>query len=231
MSVTRSVTQGPTAAVAVGKKKRSSDLDVERIRQDFPILQRKIKGKPLVYLDSAASAQKPQTVIEAVCRLYSEDYSNIHRGVHELSERSTQAYEGARLKAQRFINASSEREIIFLRGTTEAVNLVAQTYGRTHVGRGDEVVITTMEHHSNIVPWQILCEEKDAHLRVAPINDRGELLLEELEKLLTSKTKLVSVAHVSNALGTINPLSEIISMAHRRGIPVFVDGAQVISDG
>jgi len=203
-------------------------FDVLRIRQDFPILKRKIRGKPLVYLDNAASSQKPKAVIDAITRLYSEDYANVHRGVHELSQRSTEAYEGARLKVRRFINAGSEREIIFVRGATEAVNLVAQTYGRVQVRAGDEVLITTMEHHSNIVPWQILCEEKGAHLRVAPINDRGELILDELEKLLGPKTRLLALAHVSNALGTINPVREIIRMAHERDVPVLLDGAQAV---
>jgi len=203
-------------------------FDVLRIRQDFPILKRKIRGKSLVYLDNAASSQKPKAVIDAITRLYSEDYANVHRGVHELSQRSTEAYEGARLKVRRFINAGSEREIIFVRGATEAVNLVAQTYGRVQVRAGDEVLITTMEHHSNIVPWQILCEEKGAHLRVAPINDRGELILDELEKLLGPKTRLLALAHVSNALGTINPVREIIRMAHQRDVPVLLDGAQAV---
>ena len=203
-------------------------FDVLRIRQDFPILKRKVRGKPLVYLDNAASSQKPKAVIDAITRLYSEDYANVHRGVHELSQRSTEAYEGARLKVRRFINAGSEREIIFVRGATEAVNLVAQTYGRVQVRAGDEVLITTMEHHSNIVPWQILCEEKGAHLRVAPINDRGELILDELEKLLGPKTRLLALAHVSNALGTINPVREIIRMAHERDVPVLLDGAQAV---
>ena len=203
-------------------------FDVLRIRQDFPILKRKIRGKPLVYLDNAASSQKPKAVIDAITRLYSEDYANVHRGVHELSQRSTEAYEGARLKVRRFINAGSEREIIFVRGATEAVNLVAQTYGRVQVRAGDEVLITTMEHHSNIVPWQILCEEKGAHLRVAPINDRGELILDELEKLLGPRTRLLALAHVSNALGTINPVREIIRMAHQRDVPVLLDGAQAV---
>jgi len=203
-------------------------FDVLRIRQDFPILKRKIRGKPLVYLDNAASSQKPKAVIDAITRLYSEDYANVHRGVHELSQRSTEAYEGARLKVRRFINAGSEREIIFVRGATEAVNLVAQTHGRVQVRAGDEVLITTMEHHSNIVPWQILCEEKGAHLRVAPINDRGELILDELEKLLGPRTRLLALAHVSNALGTINPVREIIRMAHQRDVPVLLDGAQAV---
>jgi len=205
---------------------KKSTFDVRRIREDFPILKRNVHGKPLVYLDNAASSQKPQVVIDAISRLYSEDYANVHRGVHELSQRATTAYENARVKTRRFINAGTEREIIFVRGATEAINLVAQTYGRVHVRAGDEVLITTMEHHSNIVPWQILCEEKGAYLKVAPINDRGELLLEELEKLVTPKTRLLAIAHVSNALGTINPVREIVRMAHERNVPVLLDGAQ-----
>ncbi len=213
------------ARPAVVKK---SPFDVHRIREDFPILKRKVHGKPLVYLDNAASSQKPKAVIDAISRLYSEDYANIHRGVHELSQRSTEAYENARVKARGLINAGTEREVIFVRGTTEAINLVAQTYGRVQVRAGDEVLLTTMEHHSNIVPWQILCEEKGAHLRVAPIDDRGELILDELEKLLSPKTRLVALAHVSNALGTINPVRDVIRMAHERGIPVLLDGAQAV---
>lgn len=206
----------------------SSSLDVNRIREDFPILDQKIHGKPLVYLDNAATSQKPKAVIEAIQHFYTADCSNIHRGVHELSERSTQAYEDAREKIQRFIGARESREIVFVRGTTEGVNLVAQTYGRQHVGAGDEVIITTLEHHSNIVPWQILCEEKQAVLRVVPINDRGELVIEEFEKLLSDRTRIVAVAHVSNALGTVNPVARIVELAHRRGVPVLVDGAQAV---
>ena len=201
-------------------------FDVEKIRRDFPILHQKVHGKPLVYLDNAATTQKPLAVIEAIANYYRHDNSNIHRGVHTLSERATEAYEKVRVAAQKFLNAADTREIIFVRGTTEAINLVAQSYGRKNVGSGDEVLITAMEHHSNIVPWQLLCEEKDARLRVAPINDRGELLLEEFEKLLGPKTKIVAVGHLSNALGTINPVREIVRMAHARNIPVLVDGAQ-----
>jgi cysteine desulfurase / selenocysteine lyase len=201
-------------------------LDVERVRRDFPILHQKVHGKPLVYLDNAATSQKPIPVIEAEKRFYENDNSNIHRGVHELSERSTRAYEETRVKVQRFLNAAESREIIFLRGTTEAINLVAQTYGRQNVGAGDEVLITAMEHHSNIVPWQMLAEEKGAKLCVAPINDAGELILEEFEKLLGPRTRLVAVAHVSNALGTINPVAKIVELAHARRVPVLVDGAQ-----
>ncbi len=201
-------------------------LDVERIRRDFPILNQDVHGKPLVYLDNAATTQKPLAVIEAIEHYYRHDNSNIHRGVHALSERATERYEKSRSAVQRFLHAADNKEIIFTRGTTEAINLVAQTYGRKHVGAGDEVLITAMEHHSNIVPWQILCEEKGAKLRVAPINDRGELEVEEFEKLLGPRTKFVAVAHLSNALGTINPLRKMIRMAHNRNVPVLVDGAQ-----
>jgi len=196
------------------------------VREDFPILQQKVHGKPLVYLDNAATSQKPVTVIEAEERFYREYNSNIHRGVHQLSERATKAYEDARVKIQHFLNAGEAREIVFVRGTTEAINLVAMAYGRKNVQAGDEIVISAMEHHSNIVPWQILCEEKGARLRVAPVNDRGELIFEEFEKLLNSRTRLVSVAHVSNVLGTINPVREIVEAAHRMDVPVLVDGAQ-----
>jgi cysteine desulfurase / selenocysteine lyase len=204
----------------------SSSYDVQKIRQDFPILHQKVHGKPLVYLDNAATTQKPLAVIEALENYYRQDNSNIHRGVHALSERATEGYEKVRVAAQKFINAADSREIIFLRGTTEAVNMVAQTYGRRNVNAGDEVLITAMEHHSNIVPWQMLCEEKHAKLRVAPINERGELLLDEFEKLLNRKTKIVAVGHLSNALGTINPIKQIVKMAHALNVPVLVDGAQ-----
>ena len=198
-------------------------------RENFPVLDQRVHGKPLVYLDNAATTQKPQMVLDAMNQFYQVDNSNIHRGVHELSERSTRHYEEARVKIQRFLNAADWREIIFVRGATEGINLVAYTYGRRHVQAGDEIVISAMEHHSNIVPWQILCEEKQAILRIAPINQRGELLLDEFEKLLNPRTKLVSVVHVSNALGTINPVAEIARMAHRHGAPVFIDGAQAVA--
>ncbi|HZD95202.1 MAG TPA: aminotransferase class V-fold PLP-dependent enzyme, partial [Candidatus Sulfotelmatobacter sp.] len=201
-------------------------FDVQKIRRDFPILHQKVHGRPLVYLDNAATTQKPLAVIEAIENYYQRDNSNIHRGVHILSERATEAYEKVRVAVQQFLNAADSKEIIFVRGTTEAINLVAQTYGRKNVGSGDEVLITAMEHHSNIVPWQLLCEEKGARLRVAPINEHGELLLEEFEKLIGPKTKIISVGHLSNALGTINPIREIVRMAHARNIPVMVDGAQ-----
>ena len=201
-------------------------FDAQKIRRDFPVLHQNVHGKPLVYLDNAATTQKPLAVIEAIANYYRHDNSNIHRGVHTLSERATEAYEKVRVAAQKFLNAADSKEIIFVRGTTEAINLVAQTYGRKNVGSGDEVLITALEHHSNIVPWQLLCEEKGAQLRVAPINDRGELLLDEFEKLLGARTKIVAVGHLSNALGTINPIREIVRMAHARNIPVLVDGAQ-----
>src|SRR6059036_277150 len=201
-------------------------FDVEKIRRDFPILSREIRGKKLVYLDNAATAQKPRAVIEAISRYYEQGNANVHRGVHFLSEHATGEHERARRRVQRFINAPHASEIIFVRGATEAINLVAQTYGRVHVSAGDEVLITAMEHHSNIVPWQILCEEKGAKLQVAPINDDGELLLDEFEKLLGPRTKIVAVSHVSNALGTVNPIGRIVEMAHRKNIPVLVDGAQ-----
>jgi cysteine desulfurase/selenocysteine lyase len=206
----------------------SPAFDVKRIREDFPILKQKVHGKPLVYLDNAATSQKPEKVIEAMMRFYIHDCANVHRGVHLLSERATLVYEGTRLKVQRFLNASDSREIVFVRGATEGINLVAHSYGRQNVKAGDEVLITAMEHHSNIVPWQILCEEKNAVLRVAPINDRGELILEEFEKLLNARTRLVAVAHVSNALGSINPVRQIVQMAHAMNVPVLVDGAQAV---
>lgn len=204
-------------------------LDVETIRKEFPILRQQIHGRPLVYLDNAATTQKPRAVLDRMERYYVEENANVHRGVHVLSERATDAYEGARATVQRFLNAAESREIVFTRGTTEGINLVAQSYGRAHIRPGDEIVISTMEHHSNIVPWQILCEEKQARLRVIPITDSGELRLDELEKLLTDRTRLVSVVHVSNALGTINPVEEIVRLAHARGIPVVIDGAQAMA--
>ena len=219
MATARHVAESSTSPSA-------TSLDVAKIREDFPILRQKVHGKPLVYLDNAATSQKPIPVIEAERRFYENDNSNIHRGVHELSERATQAYENTRIKVQRFLNAAEAREIIFVRSTTEAINLLAQSYGRKYIAAGDEILITAMEHHSNIVPWQMLCEEKGSKLRVAPMNDRGELLLEEFSKLLGPRTKLVSAAHVSNALGTINPVEKIVQLAHAQGTPVLVDGAQ-----
>jgi len=203
-------------------------LDVESVRADFPILQQEVHGKPLVYLDSAATSQKPRGVIDAIARYYLDDNANVHRGVHLLSERATRAYEAAREKVQRFVNAAHAHEIVFVRGTTEAINLIAQTYGRTRVRAGDEIVITVMEHHSNIVPWQMLCEEKGAMLRVAPMDDDGTLRVDELERLIGPRTKLVALGHVSNALGTIHPVHRIIEMAHRKKVPVLLDGAQAV---
>ncbi len=201
-------------------------FDVGEIRKDFPILQRKVHGKSLVYLDNAATSQKPQAVIDAIDRYYSNENSNIHRGVHQLSEEATKNYEDARKKIRRFINAPKDREIVFVRSTTEAINLVAQSYGRKFIRTGEEIVISAMEHHSNIVPWQMLCEATGAKLRVIPISQEGEILFDEYRGLLNDRTRLVSVAHVSNALGTINPVKEMVEEAHHRKIPVFVDGAQ-----
>jgi cysteine desulfurase/selenocysteine lyase len=203
-------------------------FDVARIRRDFPILELTVHGKPLVYLDNAATSQKPRQMIEAITNYYLCENSNIHRGVHELSQRATADYEKARTKMQHFVNAAHPHEIVFTRGTTEGINLVAQTYGRANVGAGDEVVISAFEHHSNIVPWQILCDEKGAKLRVAPINDAGELMLDEFERLLTARTRLVAIGHVSNALGSISPVRRMTEMAHRHGIPVLLDGAQAV---
>ena len=205
-----------------------TSLDVNTIREDFPILAQRVHGKPLIYLDNAATSQKPKCVIDTITRFYQMDNANIHRGVHALSERSTQSYEAARGKVQRFLNAASTREIILVRGATEAINLVAQTYGRKHVNAGDEILISAMERHSNIVPWQMLCEEKGAVLRVIPINDRGELEFDQFETLLNDRTRLVAVSHVSNALGSINPVREIIRAAHAWNVPVLIDGAQAV---
>jgi cysteine desulfurase / selenocysteine lyase len=210
------------------KQSAAPALDIEKVRADFPILHQKVHGVPLVYLDNAATSQKPRVVIDTLVRYYNELNANIHRGVHFLSAEATEEYETARKTVKSFIGAKDAKEIIFVRSTTEGINLVAQSFGRTHVGLEDEVLITGMEHHSNIVPWQLLCDEKGAKLKVAPINDAGELLLDEFKKLLGPKTKLVAVAHVSNALGTINPVREIIEMAHARNIPVLVDGAQAV---
>jgi cysteine desulfurase / selenocysteine lyase len=213
---------------ADGRQVRHRAFDVWNIREDFPILKRQVHGKPLVYLDNAATSQKPQVVIDTVHRYYAEENANIHRGAYYLSEKATQAYEDARVKVQHFLHAPSAREIIFTRSVTEAINLVAHCYGRKTLNAGDEVIISAMEHHSNIVPWQILCEEKGAILRVVPIDDAGEFLLDEFEKLLNPRTKLVAVTHVSNALGSITPVREIIDMAHHRCIPVLIDGAQAV---
>ena len=225
--LTSSVT-GPWLARGQVGRNDWADFNIERVRQNFPILGEKIYGKPLVYLDSAATSQKPQVVIDAMSRFLLKENANAHRGVHYLAERATEAYEGARAKAQRFLNAEHVDEIVFVRGTTEAINLVAQTYGMKHVGEGDEVLITAMEHHSNIVPWQMLCEQTGARLRVAPINDDGELLLDEFEQLIGPQTRLVAVTHVSNVLGTINPIRRIVELAHVRGARVLIDGAQAV---
>jgi cysteine desulfurase/selenocysteine lyase len=204
----------------------SGSWDVERIRADFPVLRQTVNGKPLVYLDNGASSQVPQVVIDRGSLYLEQEHSNIHRGVHYLSQKATTAYEGAREKVKRFINAREAKECIFVRGTTEGINLVMHGYGRKFIGNGDEIIISAMEHHSNIVPWQMLCEEKGAQLRVIPMNDAGELLLDEYDALLNERTKLVAVMHVSNALGTINPVREMIEQAHKYGVPVLIDGAQ-----
>jgi cysteine desulfurase/selenocysteine lyase len=219
---------GTSSTAHVAASADTPPLDVRGIREDFPILKQLVHGKPLVYLDNAATSQKPQSVLDAMERFYTEECANVHRGVHNLSERATEDYEQGRVKAQHFLGAASSREILFVRGTTEAINLVASSYGRKFVNAGDEILITAMEHHSNIVPWQMLCQERGAHLRVAPINDAGELLLDEFEKLISERTRLVAVSHVSNALGTVNPIAEIVQMAHRRNVPVLLDGAQAV---
>jgi cysteine desulfurase / selenocysteine lyase len=208
--------------------KKQTPYDAEKARRDFPIFGEPVNGKQLIYLDNAATTQKPQVVLDALMHFYMRECANIHRGVHYLSERATESYETSRAKISRFINAASPNEIIFVRGSTEAINLAAQTYGKTHVGPGDEVLISAMEHHSNIVPWQILCNEKGAHLRVVPINDAGEFVFEKYEEILGPRTRLVAITGVSNALGTVNPVSEIIRLAHNRGVPVLIDGAQMI---
>ncbi len=204
-------------------------FDVDAIREDFPALQQEVHGKRLAYLDNAATTQKPRAVIDALVAFYSRDNANVHRGVHELSERATAAYERARETLRGFLNAAESREVVFVRGTTEAINLVAQTFGRQRLGEGDEVVVSAFEHHSNIVPWQIVCGEKRARLRVVPMTAAGEIRLEDYERVLGDRTRVVSLVHVSNALGTINPVREMIRMAHERGIPVLVDGAQAVA--
>ncbi|MBI3481008.1 MAG: cysteine desulfurase [Nitrosomonadales bacterium] len=201
-------------------------MDVEKIRGDFPILKLQVNGKPLVYLDNAASSQMPQAVIDRIVRYQSEEHSNIHRAVHYLSELATKEFEEARVKVQKFINAKESREVIFTRGTTEAINLVMHGYGRAFIGRGDEIIISGLEHHANIVPWQMLAEEKGAVLRVIPMNDAGELLIDEFEALFNAKTKFLALTHVSNALGTINPVKQMVAFAHKHGVPVLLDGAQ-----
>ena len=213
------------------KPKPSEAWNVERIRKDFPVLSQTVNGKPLIYLDNAASSQVPTMVIERGAQYLQHEHSNIHRGVHYLSMKATTAYEGAREKVKRFINAREAKECIFVRGATEGINLVMHGYGRKFINAGDEIIISAMEHHANIVPWQMLCEEKGAKLRVIPMNDAGELLIDEYEALLNDKTKLVAVGHVSNALGTVNPIKEMIERAHKYGAPVLIDGAQMAPHG
>ena len=208
--------------------KEMKGWDVEQIRKDFPVLSREVNGKPLVYLDNGASSQVPQSVIDRTSKYLAEEHSNIHRGVHYLSQHATTAYEAAREKVKRFINAAAAKECIFVRGTTEGINLVAYSYGRKFIGEGDEIVLSAMEHHSNIVPWQIVAEERGAKIRVIPMNERGELIIEEYEKLLNERTKIVAIAHVSNSLGTVNPIKEMIATAHKFGVPVLVDAAQSV---
>lgn len=208
--------------------KNKLGFDIEKVRKEFPLLSREMNGKPLVFLDSAASSQKPQVLLDSIEHYYKHLHSNVHRGVYQLSQEATNAHEHGRKQIQQFINAASDKEIIFVRGTTEGINLVASSYGRKFLKEGDEVLVSAMEHHSNIVPWQLACEQAGAHLKVIPINDKGELLVDELDELLTERTKMVAVVHVSNALGTINPVKEVIAKAHAKGIPVLVDGAQAI---
>ncbi len=221
MKSTEEITSGEFAGTG-------PSIDVERVRRDFPLLEEKVHGRKLAYLDNAATTQKPRQVIDAMMQFYTSGCSNVHRGVHLLSERATANYESARSRLRRFINARDDREIVFVRGATEAINLVASSFGKAHVKPGDEILITGMEHHSNIVPWQVVCEERGARLRVVPINLAGELLVEEYEKLLNPRTSLVAVTHVSNALGTVNPVRHIVEMAHRNGTPVLIDGAQAV---
>jgi cysteine desulfurase/selenocysteine lyase len=207
---------------------KMSNWDIEKIRADFPVLSQTVNGKPLVYLDNGASSQVPNLVIERGSKYLQEEHSNIHRGVHYLSQKATTAYEAAREKVKRFINAAEAKECIFVRGTTEGVNLVAASYGRKFINEGDEILISEMEHHSNIIPWQMIAEERGAVIKVIPMNDRGELVIEEYENLLNERTKMVAVAHVSNSLGTINPIREMVATAHKFGVPVLVDGAQSV---
>ncbi|WP_242394284.1 cysteine desulfurase [Anaeromyxobacter oryzisoli] len=225
----RALDERETAARPIARRDTAparAGYDVEAIRAQFPILARPVRGKPLAYLDNAATSQKPRAVIDAIRRYYEEDNANVHRGVHLLSERATRAQEAARVKVARFLGTDDPHEVIFVRGTTEAVNLVAQTFGRQRVGPGDEILVTCLEHHSNIVPWQLLCQEKGAALKVVPISDAGDLELDALDRLLGPRTRLLAVTQVSNALGTVTPIAEIIERAHARGVPVLVDGAQ-----
>jgi cysteine desulfurase / selenocysteine lyase len=208
--------------------KQTSNFDIHKIREDFPILSRKVNGKPLVYLDNGGSSQSPASVIARFDKYHSEEHSNVHRGVHYLSQLATNEYEKARVKVQKFINAREAKECIFVRGTTEGVNLVAQSYGRANFSEGDEIILSQMEHHANIIPWQMIAEEKGAKIRVIPMNERGELIIDEYENLFNERTKFVSIIHVSNALGTINPVKSMIETAHKFGVPVMVDAAQSI---
>ena len=201
-------------------------FDVSVVRKDFPILEKLINGKPLVYLDSAATSQKPKSVIDSLLRYYENENANVHRGIHSLSQQATQAFEDSREKIRSFVNAAHSKEILFVRGTTEGINLVSQTFGRQNVWENDEIIVSAMEHHSNIVPWQILCNERRAKLRVIPITDSGEIIFDEFLKLLNPRTKLVSIVHLSNSLGTINPVESIIQASHQAGVPVLIDGAQ-----
>ena len=228
MSLHESVTAPSPAPASAAAPVAAPSLafDVERIRADFPILSRQIREHPLVYLDNAATTQKPHAVIDTIARYYASGNANIHRGVYVLSEEATAAYDAARVKVQRFLNARAAREIIFTRNSTESINLVAQSFGRRQLGPGDEVLITHMEHHSNIVPWQLLCEQTGAQLRVAPIDDRGVLQMDAFERLIGPRTRMVSVVHLSNSLGTINPVHEIVELAHRHEVPVLIDGSQ-----
>ncbi|MGK7296807.1 MAG: aminotransferase class V-fold PLP-dependent enzyme [Candidatus Wenzhouxiangella sp. M2_3B_020] len=214
--------------VAATEQRMAGTLDVDALRDQFPVLRREVHGKPLVYLDSAATAQRPQCVIDAVSDFYANHNANVHRGVHQLSVEASEAFEQARMTVRDHLNATSEREIVFTRGTTEAINLVAQSYLRPRLAEGDEILVTHMEHHSNIVPWQLLCEQTGAVLRVAPINRRGELLVDDLKDLITERTRLIGIVHVSNALGTVNPVAEVCRIARERGVTTLVDGAQAI---
>ncbi|MDE0822939.1 MAG: cysteine desulfurase [Dehalococcoidia bacterium] len=214
--------------MTTGDRIAASAFDVNKVRGDFPILNQTVNGHPLVYLDNGATSQKPQSVIDAIVEYYITTNSNVHRGVHTLSQQATDGYEGARTKIRKFINAGDDKEIIFTRNTTEGINLVAHSYGRKNIGAGDDIIVSNMEHHSNIVPWQMLCEETGANLLVVPIDDAGELVMEEYKKMLSPRTKLVSITHVSNALGTILPAKEIVKLAHAQGAPVLLDGAQAV---
>ena len=214
--------------MTTGDRTAASAFDGNKVRGDFPILNQMVNGNPLVYLDNGATSQKPQSVIDAIVEYYTTTNSNVHRGVHTLSQQATDGYEGARAKIREFINAGDDKEIIFTRNTTEGINLVAHSYGRHNIGAGDDIIVSNMEHHSNIVPWQMLCEKTGANLLVVPIDDTGELVMEEYKKMLSSRTKLVSITHVSNALGTILPAKEIVKLAHAQGAPVLLDGAQAV---